>query len=102
MPGSNARTNREKALLAMKKPPAGGYFEWDGKDENERPLTRQEMEAGVEEARKRRGRPTGSSKSATTIRLDEEVLAAFRATGRGWQTRMNNALKDWLKTHSPG
>ncbi|MBN9478186.1 MAG: BrnA antitoxin family protein [Burkholderiales bacterium] len=86
----------------MKKPPAGGYFEWDGKDENERPLTRQEMEAGVEEARKRRGRPTGSSKSATTIRLDEEVLAAFRATGRGWQTRMNNALKDWLKTHSPG
>jgi uncharacterized protein (DUF4415 family) len=27
------------------------------------------------------------------------VLAAFRATGAGWQTRMNEALKDWLKTH---
>jgi len=57
-------------------------------------------------AARRRGRPTGTvaavRKSATTIRFDEEVLAAFRATGRGWQTRMNNALKDWLKTHSPG
>lgn len=52
---------------------------------------------------KRRGRPVGSTaatrKSATTIRLDEDVLAAFKATGQGWQTRMNNALKDWLKTH---
>ncbi|WP_222929197.1 BrnA antitoxin family protein [Pigmentiphaga humi] len=85
----------------MKQPPAGGYFVWDGKDEDERPLTKQEMEAGIAEARARRGRPAGSNKSATTIRFDEEVLAAFRATGRGWQTRMNNALKDWLKTHSP-
>lgn len=52
---------------------------------------------------RRRGRPAGSTaatrKSATTIRFDEDVLAAFKATGRGWQTRMNNALKDWLKTH---
>ncbi|QKH35372.1 BrnA antitoxin family protein [Achromobacter pestifer] len=52
---------------------------------------------------RRRGRPVGSTaavrKSATTIRLDEEVLSAFKATGQGWQTRMNNALKDWLKTH---
>lgn len=52
---------------------------------------------------RRRGRPVGSTaavrKSATTIRLDEEVLAAFKATGQGWQTRMNNALRDWLKTH---
>ncbi|MBU3725329.1 MAG: hypothetical protein FGM18_07455 [Burkholderiaceae bacterium] len=23
-------------------------------------------------------------------------------TGPGWQTRMNNALRDWLKRHSPG
>ena len=52
---------------------------------------------------RRRGRPVGSTaatrKFATTIRFDEDVLAAFKATGRGWQTRMNNALKDWLKTH---
>jgi len=25
----------------------------------------------------------------------------FRASGDGWQTRMDVALKDWLKTHSP-
>lgn len=36
-----------------------------------------------------------------TIRYDAEVLAAFRATGPGWQARMNAALVDWLKTHTP-
>jgi len=30
------------------------------------------------------------------------VVNAFRATGAGWQTRINNALKDWLRTHSAG
>ena len=49
----------------------------------------------------RRGRPTGSQKTATTIRLDNDVLEAFRTTGKGWQTRINQALKDWLKKNSP-
>ncbi len=52
---------------------------------------------------RRRGRSVGSTaasrKSATTIRLDEDILVAFKATGRGWQTRINNALKDWLTSH---
>ncbi|ASF45257.1 hypothetical protein CEK71_03805 [Methylovulum psychrotolerans] len=26
-------------------------------------------------------------------------MAAFRATGKGWQTRMNDALKEWLSEH---
>jgi uncharacterized protein (DUF4415 family) len=73
---------------------------WDGKNEDERPLTREEMQAGVEEHRKRPGRPQGSDKESTTIRFDRDVLAAFRASGPGWQTRMNAALRDWLKTHS--
>ena len=47
----------------------------------------------------RRGRPS-QNKTSTTVRFDAEVLNAFRATGKGWQTRMNNALRDWLKTHS--
>lgn len=48
------------------------------------------------------GRPPGSgTKISTTVRFDAEILAAFRATGKGWQTRMNDALKDWLRTHSP-
>ena len=52
-----------------------------------------------------RGRPVGSSKAgakqAVTVRYSPDVLAAFKATGAGWQTRMDAALKDWLKTHSP-
>lgn len=49
----------------------------------------------------RRGRPKAEeTKLALTVRYDVEVVAAFKATGKGWQTRMNAALKDWLKTHS--
>ena len=59
------------------------------------------MRAGMAAARKR-GRPAGSgSKEQVAIRIDHEVLAAFRAAGPGWQTRMNDALKDWLRTHNP-
>ena len=56
-------------------------------------------------AYKSRGRPVGSvkddAKQAVTVRYSPDVLTAFRATGAGWQTRMNEALKDWLRTHSP-
>ena len=37
----------------------------------------------------------------TGIRLDAEVVARFKASGKGWQTRINNALNDWLRTHTP-
>lgn len=48
-----------------------------------------------------RGRPTSlNPKVFTAIRFDSEVLEAFKASGRGWQTRMNAALKEWLATHS--
>ena len=48
-----------------------------------------------------RGPQKAPTKVSTTIRLSDDVLQAFRATGDGWQTRLNAALKDWLKTHSP-
>lgn len=48
-----------------------------------------------------RGAQKTPTKVATTIRLSPEVMAAFKATGAGWQTRIDAALKDWLKTHSP-
>ena len=52
---------------------------------------------------RRAGRPAGSgNKEQVAIRFDKDVLEAFRATGRGWQTRMNDALKAWLKEHAPG
>ncbi|AVO49608.1 hypothetical protein C6568_10260 [Melaminivora suipulveris] len=39
------------------------------------------------------------AKEQVALRIDREVLAAFRAAGPGWQTRMNDGLKDWLRTH---
>lgn len=48
-----------------------------------------------------RGQQKTPTKQATTIRLSPEVMQAFKSTGRGWQTRIDAALKDWLKTHSP-
>jgi uncharacterized protein (DUF4415 family) len=47
----------------------------------------------------RRGRPTGRTKSSQTVRFDLDILAAFKSTGKGWQTRMNDALREWLKEH---
>ena len=48
-----------------------------------------------------RGPQKAPTKVSTTIRLSPDVVAAFKATGAGWQTRIDAALKDWLKTHSP-
>ena len=47
----------------------------------------------------RRGRPAGQTKASQTVRLDLDILAAFKSTGKGWQTRMNEALREWLKEH---
>lgn len=45
----------------------------------------------------RRGRPVGSSKpdakKSITLRLDPDVIEAWRNTGPGWQARMNEALR---------
>ncbi len=47
---------------------------------------------------KLRGRPkAASTKERITIRLSPDVVGAFRATGQGWQTRVDAALRDWLK-----
>ncbi len=48
-----------------------------------------------------RGPQKAPTKVATTIRLSPDVMDAFKATGAGWQTRIDAALRDWLKTHSP-
>ena len=48
----------------------------------------------------RRGRPRAESrKVSTTIRFDKDVVDAFRAGGEGWQTRINDALRQWLSEH---
>ncbi|WP_105381968.1 BrnA antitoxin family protein [Neorhizobium alkalisoli] len=48
----------------------------------------------MEEHRKSRGRPSlEHPKKQITLRLDEEVIAKFRESGKGWQGRMNDALR---------
>lgn len=50
----------------------------------------------------RRGRPKADvAKERITIRLSPEVVESFRSTGRGWQTRVDAALKEWLAQHPP-
>lgn len=48
-------------------------------------------------AARRRGRPAGSvaavTKEPVKLRLDPDVVAALRATGDGWQTRINDMLR---------
>lgn len=46
-----------------------------------------------------RGTNKRPQKEQVTVQYDVEVLAYFRSTGKDWQTRMNNALKEWVKEH---
>lgn len=46
----------------------------------------------------RRGRPTlEHPKEAVKLRIDHDILAAYRKTGRGWQTRINADLRKAAK-----
>lgn len=47
------------------------------------------------------GRPKAEeTKERITIRLSPEVVNYFRGTGRGWQTRMDEALQEYVANHS--
>nr|VFJ59796.1 MAG: Uncharacterized conserved protein, DUF4415 family [Candidatus Kentron sp. DK] len=49
----------------------------------------------------RRGRPRKAEpKRAVSIRLSSEVVEYFRATGKGWQTRIDETLKESIARHS--
>lgn len=49
----------------------------------------------------RRGRPLGSgTKMQVTLRLDIDVVEKLKATGAGWQTRANEALRNWARRHA--
>ncbi|KQP44616.1 BrnA antitoxin family protein [Pseudorhodoferax sp. Leaf274] len=42
---------------------------------------------------RRRGPQKTPTKVVTTIRIDPDILEALKATGPGWQTRVNDALR---------
>lgn len=51
-------------------------------------------------ARRTRGTQLTPTKERITIRLSPTVVDTFRSTGTGWQSRIDVALQDWLKTHA--
>jgi uncharacterized protein (DUF4415 family) len=57
------------------------------------------VQATVTELReaRRRGAQKAPVKVPTTIRSDADVLDALKASGKGWQTRVNDALRDLVK-----
>lgn len=46
--------------------------------------------------RKARGPQTAPTKISTTIRLSPEVIGHFKRGGRGWQSRIDEALREWV------
>jgi uncharacterized protein (DUF4415 family) len=57
-------------------------------------LTSEDWTEVIDATPVRRGRPKSESpKVSTTLRLDPEVVEHFRASGPGWQTRINEALR---------
>lgn len=63
------------------------------------PLTDEQL-AQFKPARRLGRPPQDSTKVPTSIRLDNVVLDSFKATGEGWQTRVNAALLEYLKGNS--
>ena len=102
MSGSKTTTKMTKAdvLKAVRRVDRKSDYVWDGKSEEDRPANARELIAAVDSYRRKRGRPVGSgAKEQIALRVDKDVLAQFRAGGAGWQTRMNEALKAWLRSH---
>ena len=88
---------KDEALRATANPPAEGDFVWDGKDEDDRPLTASEMRKGI---KNKGGRPKSENpKVLTSIRFDPYVLDYFKSTGKGWQTRINEVLAEYVASH---
>src|SRR5258706_10082544 len=46
-----------------------------------------------------RGVQKAPVKKPISIRLSTDVLEGFKATGSGWQSRMDDALREWLAGH---
>ncbi|MGI9146143.1 MAG: BrnA antitoxin family protein [Chloroflexota bacterium] len=57
-------------------------------------------EAAQELFRRGRGRPAKENpKVNKTLRIDSDVLDAYRQEGKGWQTRINQVLRDHMPKH---
>ena len=57
------------------------------------------VEPTIKALRRARGKNKKPTKEQIAIRLDPDILEAFRASGSGWQSRLNAALREWLAAH---
>ena len=53
----------------------------------------------LSELKRTRGKNKAPTKQQIAIRIDQEVIVAFRAEGPGWQTRINEVLRHWVRRH---
>ena len=69
-------------------------------DPDAQPLTPKQLKSMVP-MRALRGRPkSGNAKQLVSVRYSPEVLAYFKATGEGWQSRMDGVLRQYVTRHS--
>jgi uncharacterized protein (DUF4415 family) len=69
-------------------------------DPDTQPLTLKQLKAMVP-MRALRGRPkSASTKQLVSVRYSREVLAYFKSTGEGWQSRMDRVLREYVTRHS--
>lgn len=69
-------------------------------DPDAHPLTPKQLKSMVP-LRTLRGRPKSeSTKQLVSVRYSPEVLAYFKSTGEGWQSRMDGVLRAYVQRHS--
>ena len=69
-------------------------------DPDAKPLTAAQLKAMVP-LRALRGRPKSENpKQLVSVRYSQEVLAYFKATGVGWQSRMDGVLREYVTKQS--
>ena len=69
-------------------------------DPDAQPLTQKQLKAMVP-IRALRGRPKSENKKLlVSVRYSPEVVAYFKSTGEGWQSRMDGVLRKYVTRHS--
>lgn len=69
-------------------------------DPDARPLTPRQLAAMVP-LKSLRGRPKSENrKLLVSVRYSPEVVAYFKSTGEGWQSRMDGVLRQYVACHS--
>lgn len=68
-------------------------------DPDAQPLTSKQLKEMVP-LRTLRGRPKSDNKKLlVSVRYSPEVVAYFKSTGEGWQSRMDEALREYVEQH---